>query len=69
MLPGEGTPLLPANHLVSLHEREGEERGVRGKGADGGEGRFVAGFILLMAMPSWLPGEEVKNPTVLSKRN
>lgn len=37
VVTGEDTPLVPANHLVSLHEKEGEERGVRGKGEDGGE--------------------------------
>lgn len=64
MLAGEGIPPLPADPLVSLHEGEGEERGVRGKGAVGGEGSFVAGFILLRSTPSWLPGEEVKNSTL-----
>jgi len=60
--PGEDTPLQQTNKLVSLHEREGEETWLRGKGVDGGEGRLAAGFILLRTMAPWLLGEEMVEP-------
>lgn len=42
-----GHPTLPAKDLLSLREREVDERGVGGKGADGREGRFAAVLLLL----------------------
>lgn len=47
VLAGESIPILPSKDLLSLCEREGKETGMRGKGADGGKGRFAASFHLL----------------------